>query len=399
MSSKQFSTLILLTSEYPFGKGETFLESEIQYLAAEFEQVIILSDYHTAEKTRQTPENVQSMILKKNRSFQDYLSFLDLDFLVEFLSNLFRNPLKNKIAIKSWLYARYWLNNIRKLDPKQAVLYSYWLDDKAIALASLKKQQADLTVISRAHRWDIYPDEHLYAYLPFRPFLFAYLDNIYSISEDGIESLKKQGAKKVELSRLGTKTPQLKHNQPSQTLHLVSISYLLPRKRMNLLLEALKLMAKDGLAIRWTHFGDGPMMDELVESSKAIPEIPIDFQGFKKNPEVLQWLQNNAQDCVLVNLSESEGIPVSMMEAMSYGVPCIGTDVGGVKEIIEDGENGFLLNPHPSELEIAEKIRTFYKQSNEDKNRMKENALKTWNEKYSAQTNFQQFCRKIASLT
>ena len=45
-----------------------------------------------------------------------------------------------------------------------------------------------------------------------------------------------------------------------------------------------------------------------------------------------------------MNVSESEGIPVSIMEASSFGIPVIATNVGGVGEIVENGYNGLLLN-------------------------------------------------------
>ncbi|MFR4320263.1 MAG: glycosyltransferase [Blautia massiliensis (ex Durand et al. 2017)] len=45
-----------------------------------------------------------------------------------------------------------------------------------------------------------------------------------------------------------------------------------------------------------------------------------------------------------MNVSSSEGIPVSIMEATSFGIPGIATDAGGTKEIIRDKENGVLLS-------------------------------------------------------
>jgi glycosyltransferase involved in cell wall biosynthesis len=54
-------------------------------------------------------------------------------------------------------------------------------------------------------------------------------------------------------------------------------------------------------------------------------------------------------------LSDSEGIPVSIMEALSYGIPVIATDTGGVSEIVTD-TNGILLPSNPEIGKIASAI-------------------------------------------
>ena len=85
------------------------------------------------------------------------------------------------------------------------------------------------------------------------------------------------------------------------------------------------------------------MMNQIKEMSRELPEnIKIDFRGNVKNSDLLEVYKNNQFDLFL-NVSLSEGIPVSIMEALSFGIPCIATDVGGTKEIVIDGYNGWLL--------------------------------------------------------
>ena len=61
------------------------------------------------------------------------------------------------------------------------------------------------------------------------------------------------------------------------------------------------------------------------------------------------WYLEHRVD-VLVNTSSSEGIPVSMMEAMARGVPVIGTDVGGVREILAED---WLMDADPTPEQVA----------------------------------------------
>lgn len=391
--------LILLTADYPYGKGETFLENEIHFLSDQFNEVLIISSSSSNHKTRKTPKNVRTQLFRSKNSLKKYLALLDLNFIKEFLRNFFTNPLRNKVAINSWFFASQLAIEVQENIITNTVLYSYWLDDQSLALAILKSRNPDLVIVSRAHRWDIYEEEHLYQYLPFRSFLFDKLDTIYSISVDGVNYLKSKGASRVQLSRLGTiQTQKSIDLQSIEPLHIVSISYLIKRKRIDLLLDAIVLLEKMNCPVKWTHFGDGPEMQSLITKSKNLSDSAVNFKGFVSNSEVLSWMGTNAASCVLVNLSESEGIPVSMMEAMSFGVPCIGTNVGGVSEIITNEYNGILLSPNPSADEVANQILSYLQFNTEKKNRIRKQALATWEDKYDANKNFTIFCKELLSF-
>ena len=126
--------------------------------------------------------------------------------------------------------------------------------------------------------------------------------------------------------------------------------------------------------------------------------LEVNFKpiGFIRNDEVHQFYQNQRVD-LFINLSTTEGIPVSIMEAYSYGVPAIATNVGGTSEIVTN-ENGQLLNSTPSLDEINTAIRNFHNLSPEQVNLKKQAAYKTWQEKYNAKTNYTQFVEDILSL-
>ena len=83
------------------------------------------------------------------------------------------------------------------------------------------------------------------------------------------------------------------------------------------------------------------------------------------------------------------------MEAMSFGIPCIATNVGGNSEIVNNNINGMLLSATPSVDEIAKGIMTIQANSQSEYNVMSEKAFKTWEKEYNADKNFNQFCRQI----
>ena len=85
------------------------------------------------------------------------------------------------------------------------------------------------------------------------------------------------------------------------------------------------------------------------------------------------------------------------MEAMSYGIPVIATNVGGVSEIVNN-DNGYLIQSDPNPKLVAEKIKGFYNSTLEFKNKKRMAAYKTWESNYNAAKNYSQFVEDILSL-
>ena len=119
--------------------------------------------------------------------------------------------------------------------------------------------------------------------------------------------------------------------------------------------------------------------------------------GHLDNEQFLAELRNRSFS-LLINVSETEGIPVSMMEAMSSGILCIGTDVGGVHEIIINGYNGWLVPSNSAVAEGKRAVEKYISMSHEQKRQMSDNARTTWNKLYNAQTNYEDFINRICAL-
>ena len=123
---------------------------------------------------------------------------------------------------------------------------------------------------------------------------------------------------------------------------------MLPVKRVHLIAAALKHTQRE---IKWTHIGGGETLSlVLVESGDIGDNVEVDLKGQIAHEEVLTWFEKNSAD-VFVNVSSSEGLPVSIMEAFSYGIPAIATAVGGMPEIVTE-DCGVLLESDfkPEEL-------------------------------------------------
>lgn len=105
--------------------------------------------------------------------------------------------------------------------------------------------------------------------------------------------------------------------------------------------------------------GDGPERQSLENLCKKLHiEERVKFTGFVDNPEIFY----DEVDLMLLP-SLGEGIPLSLLEAMRWGLPCIASNIGGIPEIITDGFNGILVEPENSE-QLIEAINKVCKPQN-----------------------------------
>jgi glycosyltransferase involved in cell wall biosynthesis len=104
--------------------------------------------------------------------------------------------------------------------------------------------------------------------------------------------------------------------------------------------------------------GGGPKKEDL--SDKVIKmnlEDEIIFTGMVEHQEIHEYYQ--AAD-IFVLPSYTEGLPISILEAMACGLPVVATNVGGIPEVITDGLNGFLVSPK-NENELVKKLKILTK--------------------------------------
>ena len=84
---------------------------------------------------------------------------------------------------------------------------------------------------------------------------------------------------------------------------------------------------------------------------------------------------------------------------MSMGIPTLGTDVGGISELIEDGVNGFLVPKNVSEDEVAKIIVEFSNYTLEKRKEFSDNAYRKWENDFNAINNSKEFTKKLINLS
>lgn len=155
----------------------------------------------------------------------------------------------------------------------------------------------------------------------------------------------------VDISKFSFKP----YNENSKKL--IFVGRLSPEKRIDVLLKAVQIVVKDIQDITLIIVGDGPLKDELIKLTKDLSiNNHVIFVGRVLPEKIPNYLYES--DIFIIS-SNFEGCPNSLLEAMATGIPVIGTNVGGIPDIIDDGINGYLIE-NGDYQQLAEKIKYIF---------------------------------------
>ena len=154
------------------------------------------------------------------------------------------------------------------------------------------------------------------------------------------------------------------------------------------------LLSNINIPIKWIHIGDGELYSYIKEfAERKLSKESFKFLGKIDNEKILSTYVNEDVD-FLINMSDSEGLPVSMMEAFSMGIPVIARNVGGISEIISK-ECGCLIQ---REDDVYLKANDFFEIRLNNPalyKRISSAAYEKWLKLFNAQTNYSDFIEKI----
>lgn len=419
--------LIILTHSYPYAPPtEQFLHQEIDMLENYYDKIFVIPTSHSSwveDKSEISSQKViVSRIRRKKKSFEVFKSLTSAvicnkDFYMEMLILIKKKQIINSIAIKTLLMtlvntkiiSKYVVNEVipKKLNRNaNIVIYSYWLSHLSnagieIKEIMLKNGFSKVKTISRAHgSSDVFLGMKMNGYKPGLLKLNHKLNKIFSISTSGKIFLENLGfnSSLITVSRLGVSDCGLKVSKKNKDEFLiVSCSNLVKIKRVELIVEAIKEI-KD-YEIHWIHFGDGPERQRIEELASIYFSNNIKFtlKGNMENQDILDFYKCASPD-LFINVSSVEGIPVSIMEAISFGIPIIATDVGGTSEICINKYNGILLNENFCVLELVDSIKYFIEMRTDIYNSYCNNARNVYEKKFNSEVNYRKFAKDLTTV-
>lgn len=289
-------------------------------------------------------------------------------------------------------------NNLKNGDT--LVVYSFWMTRGAYAAVCINEAFNKKTnnVYTRTHRYDLYEERNSLQYLPFRKSILEGCKKIYPISENGKKYIEKKYEKYlykslVEVKKLGSfndnkQKKLLKKNK----VVIASCSGIIEIKRLDKIIDLLENLEIDFL---WIHLGNGNLENEIRKyAAKKLEREKYKFLGYIENCEILNIYEKYDVD-FFINMSDSEGIPVSIMEAISMGIPVIARDVGGIQEIINEN-TGYLCSNLESEFNQIQRFIGQRIYSPEMYFSLSQKAKSFWQSNYNAENNYNKFFIELA---
>jgi len=356
--------LWLCTRQYPNGRGEAFLQHALPIWKKQFSRVIVIPMFD-GEGEFPVPNGIEVLQLWKDDDFTPLSKHETLLNAPAILRTM------NRYGDREGRTRRYVVSHSRQLvrkamvfkarmgkkyDPDKVAVLSLWLEDWVTVLGLVKESEPGFRFSAMGHGWDLFEHRRASGNIPYRAYQLDAADQLLVVSAPGVEHLRvtyPQHAHKTMLTRLGTPDHGLAPWAPSPTLRIASCSYLRKPKRVDLLVEALAHLDKP---VEWTHFGDGPDREAIQKAIDRLPaNIRTHLRGNTSNADVLDWYATEPVD-LFIHLSDSEGLPIALMEAASFGIPLLANDVGGVSEIV-NGSTGCLLNSHPKVSDVVEALQ------------------------------------------
>jgi len=403
--------LFLFTNFFPYKRSEPFLVTEFEFAKRHFKEISVFTLYGNPSDSSITDNENVKLFTPVFDSAGNKKSIL-----LKGLFNLspchfhFKELFSKKIIFSGkrmyWFFisllitrtvlsSRAYKDLIKGINANPgAVLYFYWGDNLTWILPYLKEKiNAKIKIIVRLHGSDLY--EHLKGdYSPLRKNVFSCADKIFTVAENGRSYLAKKYPEfenKIFVSRLGVKDNGLNPKSQDGIIKLVSVSNVVPVKRVKLIFEALQ---QNTIKIEWHHFGDGSLFEELKNlAANKRKDLNIHLHGYVTNNQLMEYYKTNHVD-VFINVSYSEGLPVSIMEALSFGIPVIATDVGGTAELVND-EVGKLIERDFAAKKLAKLIDEFFKQDLSKVEMMRKNARLRFEKLVNAEKNYGEFYENL----
>jgi glycosyltransferase involved in cell wall biosynthesis len=341
--------LLYVTSSFPFGHGEGFLVEELRSLEREGHELTIVPTLARGpvvhddarpflDRTRNAP------LLSRRVARAAARDVWEAPGLVAVVARS-RSPrilAKNLSIVPKAL----WLTALaRRLGVEH--VHAHWAGTSG-TLAMLASRASGIPWSLTVHRWDIREDNLLAAKAASASFVRA-------ISDDGLRDLQRvagPAAAQASVLHMGVALPE--HVAPARReerpLRVLVPANLLEVKGHRHVVDAVALLGARGVPVFVGLAGQGELRAEL---EAQIARLGVGGEcvllGQLSHPELLAGLAAGEWDAVALPSvatpsGEKEGIPVAFLEAMSHGVPVVGTTAGAVPELLGDGA-GMLVPP------------------------------------------------------
>jgi glycosyltransferase involved in cell wall biosynthesis len=359
--------ILYVTANLPYGPGEAFLIPEVKELLRLGHDVRVVPRSPKGGIVHQDAAQAQEHCIARSLFGWDVVRGALKEIVLRprgalrALALLFRSRNGSTLAKNLTVYAKgLWLGGLARAWQADHI-HVHWISTPAtMALVA--------SVVSRtpwsctAHRTDIVLNNLLPEKLRSASF-------VRFISHSGWQTATALGAppdpQRAAVIRVGVELPAETGVSPARETRgtILLPANLYPVKGHRYLIEALARLRQRGVECKLLAAGDGEMRSVLEAQVEGLGLADaVQFLGQRSHSEILGMFRDGRADMVVlpsVDLGNNlhEGIPVSLIEAMSYGIPVVGTRTGGIPELLEGGAG--LIVPDKDPAALADAIQQY----------------------------------------
>ena len=218
-----------------------------------------------------------------------------------------------------------------------------------------------IPVIYTAHGFHFFkgcPLVNKLVYKPVEKWLSKYTNALITINEEDYQSALKMKAKKVyKINGIGIDGNKMKVEDFDKIAFrkelglkendkvVLTVSELNQNKNYITMLQTIKILVSQDENIKFVSCGTGVWKEKIAEYAKELGiENNVIFLGYRKDIAKIMHVSD-----IFFHASYREGLTLSVMEAMSVGLPCVVSNVRGNRDLIKEGMGGHICEPTDAE--------------------------------------------------
>lgn len=416
--------MYVVTMGFPYGKVEkSFLAPELEITANYFDITIvsvtsklIMSDL---KNKSELPDNVQHyVILSDINAISQLMHVIKSCFCITLYKDWLeiiktRKNVVNRLlnSLKYHAKAMYYKKKIFDIIKKDVdtdeefIVYTFWCFEPTLGVCFLQKKYKNMKIITRMLGGDLYNERREDGRQCFRSHINNYIHAIFFASENMMDYYLRNFHQNLKekvcyIGRIGNRRQNILNPiNKSDIFYLYSCSSVIPLKRVELIAKALGNIGNQN-KVHWIHFGDGSEFNNLSkiadESQQKNAAITIELKGYTSREKIFKYLRENPIDCFITTTSTEGGEPLALVEALSFGIPIIATDVADISRTVQG--NGVLLPGNPSVHDVTDAIKILINKDDIERINMRKASLEIWNQYFDEERLINKFIRDVEDL-
>lgn len=356
--------ILYITAQTPWGKGETFILEEMLNMKYQGVNLLIIP--------RNPPKEIFHKEAIKLLENAVWLPLINLKMIIIFFISILSKPCLWKILFSILRYSRSWRIMVKNLVvlPKGVFIanmikndnidhiHAHW-GSTTSTMAWIISELTGIPWSFTLHRWDIKENNMLSKKIKTAKF-------VRCISEHGkselLEIIGRSYKEKVKVIHMGVKIPEntIRFQSTKKIFKIIVPANLIEVKGHQYLIDACLNLINQGITnFQCIFYGKGALrekLESLIRERELIDYIKM--PGPIPHEKLIDMYKNQEVDIVILPSittykGEHEGIPVSLMEAMAYGIPVISTNTGGIPELLSGGAGIIVEQRSPDQLAQA----------------------------------------------